>query len=327
MDRPLKRTMNTLGIVIPCYNEADALPVLFEELKLFIVGLDVQQVYVLFIDDGSTDDTFSQLSHACEENPAYGLLAFRRNFGHQAAVSAGLQMARGDAVVVIDADLQDPLNVVEQMVEKWREGYDVVYGIRRKRKEGLFLRTTYHVFYVVMNRLAHYVASDSGDFSLMDRSVVDLINALPEHNRFIRGLRGWVGGKQFGLEYERMARVHGHSKYNLRRLWCLALNGVLSFSTVPLRLASWLGFIASAFGFVLFVWAIGNVLLHKTIPPGWASTAVMIVFFSGVQLVVLGIVGEYIGRIYDEVKDRPSYLIQTASGWAEDKHTCKKTSH
>jgi len=306
-----------LGLIIPCFNEEEVLPSLFKELHTFIIssGLDCS---VLFVDDGSKDRTPQLIEDACRNSPLFAGIRFSRNFGHQTAVSAGLRFIRGDVVAVLDADLQDPPDVVLKMIEQWRNGYDVVYGIRTNRKEGYLLRSAYAVFYRLLKRMANIdMPLDAGDFSLMDRKVVNLINQLPEHNRFVRGLRGWIGFQQVGLPYERAARHAGSTKYNVSRLFNLALDGFVSFSTVPLRLATWVGLLTSALGFFLALWVVGSALFLQKVPPGWASLAVMLLFFGGIQLIVLGIIGEYVGRIFEEVKNRPHFLVSTSSGWVQ----------
>jgi len=309
------RTGNpTVGVVIPCFNEEEVIPHLAAELTSFISRTPFE-VTCLFVDDGSTDRTFELLSELCRKDDRFGCLRFSRNFGHQAAVSAGLQRVEGDAVAVIDADLQDPLEVIPRMVEKWREGYDVVFGVRRERKEGFLLRSAYAIFYRLLRRVANIdLPLDAGDFSLMDRRVVDVLAGMKEQTHFMRGLRGWVGFRQVGLPYERSARVAGKPKYNLKRLTRLAVDGLVSFSSVPLRLASWLGAISSLIGFVLIMWAVISSLVLNRTPPGWASLAVILLFFGGIQLLVLGIIGEYLGRVFEEVKGRPVFIVADQVG-------------
>jgi dolichol-phosphate mannosyltransferase len=304
-----------VGIVVPCYNEAEVAPMLVERLANLSKAWPYP-VRVLFVDDGSRDRTYERLAAACEQNPAMACLRLSRNFGHQTAVSAGLARVRGDVVAVIDADLQDPPEFILEMLAKWREGYDVVYGIRTNRKEGPFLRMAYALFYRILKKIANVdIPLDAGDFSLMDREVVDQINAMPEHNRFIRGLRGWVGFRQIGLPYNRQARQAGAPKYNLFRLMNLAMNGIISFSSVPLKIASWCGAVSSFLGFLLMLWVLVNGLVYGRTPPGWASLAVIVLMFGGIQLIVLGIIGEYVSRIFDEVKRRPHFIVCAAAGW------------
>ncbi len=307
-----------IGLVIPCYNEEAVVPALVERLEK-IQSEWTHPVWILFVDDGSRDRTPELLTEASRRNARMAYLRLSRNFGHQTAVTAGLMHARGDAVVVLDADLQDPPEIVPQMLARWREGYDVVYGVRENRKESALLRGAYALFYRILKRIANVdIPLDAGDFSLMDRRVVDRINELPEHNRFIRGLRGWVGFRQIGLPYSRDARQAGEPKYNLRRLLNLAMNGLISFSSIPLQMASWMGALSSLLGFGLMIWAAISGLIHGKTPPGWASLAVIILVFGGIQLIVLGIIGEYLSRIFDEVKCRPHFIVDRALGWAEE---------
>lgn len=246
----------------------------------------------------------------------FGCLRLSRNFGHQIAVRAGLHHVRGDAVGVIDADLQDPLSALVEMFQKWREGYDVVYGVRQNRKESFILKASYALFYRLLKKVAQIeIPLDAGDFSVMDRRVVDLLKSLPEQAPFIRGLRSWVGFRQIGVPYDRAGRAAGESKYSVWRLIELAIQGFVSFSTVPLRLAVWLGLITSGFGFALAVWALVAALAYRQTPPGWASLAVIFLFFGGIQLIMLGILGEYIGRIFDQVKNRPLFIVDRSVGW------------
>jgi dolichol-phosphate mannosyltransferase len=305
----------TLGLVIPCYNEESVLPQLLNALEVFAAKAPCP-VRVLFIDDGSKDRTFELLARASQANPRIACVRFSRNFGHQIAVSAGLRYVEGDIVGVLDADLQDPPEVLLQMMGKWREGFDVVYGVRQNRKEGVLLRTAYALFYRLLKRVANVdLPLDAGDFCLMDRRVVDCLKRMPEHAPFIRGLRGWVGFKQTGFPYDRAARAGGESKYDLARLLKLAIQGLVSFSGVPLQLAAWFGLLASGVGFCLMIWALVSALVLDKVPPGWASLAVMVLFFGGVQLIVLGIMGEYLGRIFEEVKNRPHFVVDSCAGW------------
>lgn len=310
-----RREKPTLGIVIPCYNEEAVVPLLLDELRAFAVKAPAE-VKVLFVDDGSTDGTLRLLEEACRADARFACLGLSRNFGHQNAVTAGLARAAGDAVAVIDADLQDSPAVLLDMLAKWKEGFDVVYGIRTQRKEPLLLRLSYLFFYRLLRKVANVnLALDAGDFSLMDRRVVAEINRLPERNRFVRGLRSWVGFRQVGLPYERQSRRAGSSKYTVGRLFKLALDGLISFSWIPLRLAGWLGALSALMGFVYLLYALMMKLVRGHVPWGWTSTVVLILFVGGVQLIVLGIIGEYIGRIFDEVKSRPSFIVQRTAGW------------
>jgi len=305
-----------LGLVIPLYNEEEVLPQLLDTLRELDLGIPLS---ILFVDDGSKDRTLEMLRSACEVDSRMACLSFSRNFGHQTAVSAGLQYVRGDIVAVLDGDLQDPPTLLRDFTDKWREGFDVVYGIRRNRKEPWMLRASYKAFYWLLNKMSKTgIPRDAGDFALMDRRVVDTINAMPEHNRFVRGLRSWAGFRQVGVPYERPARQAGKTSYNTRRLVRLALDGLLSFSSIPLRVSSWSGAIAALIGFIYLLYILVVYIAGRTLPPGWASLIVIVLFLGGLQLVVLGIIGEYLGRIFDEVKRRPHFVAQTTLGWLEN---------
>ena len=304
-----------VGLVIPVHNEEAVLPLLLQSLDQLDLGVPFR---VLFVDDGSTDGSYAMMERACSQDARFACLRLSRNFGHQAAVTAGLRQIRGDVVAVIDADLQDPPELLRSFLEAWREGFDVVYGIRTGRKEPWPLRAAYATYYRLLSKVADVrIPRDAGDFALMDRRVVDVLRAMPEHNRFVRGLRAWAGFRQTGIPYERLARPAGKSSYSLRRLMRLALDGMLSFSAMPLRLASWVGAAVAMGGFGFLVLVIILNLVGRPMPPGWASVIVIVLFLGGIQLLVLGIVGEYLGRIFDEVKRRPHYVVQDAVGWVK----------
>lgn len=313
------RTLSSLGVVIPCYNEEEGLPALAAALRSFADRLSCP-VSIVLVDDGSRDASPQLMEKFCAEDSRFGCLRLSRNFGHQTALTAGLAHVEGEAVAVLDADLQDPPEVVEQMIAEWESGADVVYGIRRNRKENWLLRAAFSTFYRLLKSIAHIdIPADAGDFCLMDRRVVDELNAMPERNRFIRGLRGWVGFKQVGIPYERPARAAGETKYNFQRLFNLAMDGFTSFSTVPLRLATWVGLFCSTVGFCLMLWAVFSRIVLGNVVSGWASLAVMLLFFSGVQLIMLGVIGEYLSRMFEEVKRRPLFIIERAGGWLAGK--------
>ncbi len=302
-----------LDIVVPCYNEESVLPALISCIQSLDLGVRLR---VVFVDDGSTDGTHTLLTKACQEDARFACLSFSRNFGHQTAVTAGLQHAKGDIVAVIDADMQDPPELLSDFVDRWREGYDVVYGVRTQRQESWPLRMAYRLFYRALSLTADIdIPQDAGDFALMDKRVVDIINSMPEHNRFVRGLRRWAGFRQIGIPYARPRRLSGRSKYNVNRLARLAFDGLLSFSSAPLRVAAWLGSGAAVLGFCYLVYAITSFSLGGGAPEGWTSTIAVILLLGGVQLLVLGIVGEYLGRIFEEVKGRPQFVIRSKSGW------------
>lgn len=313
--------MQTVSVVVPCFNEEAVLPELFKRLSKAAAtwGMDYE---IICVDDGSRDDTWKLLKEQHAADPRWRGLSFARNFGHQTAVSAGLYCAMGDAVVVIDADLQDPPEELCRFFEKWRQGYDVVYAIRQNRKEGVLKKICYWSFYRLMAGIASFdVPLDSGDFCLMNRRVVDIIKQMPERNRFVRGLRAWTGFKQIGIAYERPARAAGETKYGFRKLFKLAWDGLFSFSTVPLVLVSYLGLFISTIAALGIVFTLAQRLfagwfekLGLAPVPGYATTVISVLFLGGVQLLCLGILGEYIGRIYEEVKRRPMWVVREQHG-------------
>jgi dolichol-phosphate mannosyltransferase len=305
-----------LTVVMPVLDEAENLPEVFRRL-VPVLEQEGSSFEVLFVDDGSTDLTVAIIEERARVDPRIRAISLTRNFGHQAAVSAGLAHARGRAVLVMDADLQDPPEVLPQFIQKWREGNQVVYAVRRKRKEGPLMRLAYHVYYRILASAASIdIPLDSGDFCLMDRQVVDAINALPERDRFVRGLRAWVGWRQTPVEYERHARHAGRSKYSLRQLYYLGAQGIISFSIRPLRLATKIGFamalISILVGLGYFVWRIFG---GDAWPPGFATLFVAMSFFFGIQFILLGIVGEYVGQVLVEVKGRPTWLVGRQVGF------------
>lgn len=307
--------MNKISIIIPCCNEEESLDILHARLT-DVIGAWREEVEIILVDDGSRDNTWMKMRRLHETDSRWKAVRLSRNFGHQAAVSAGLNSASGDAVIVIDADLQDPPEILHEFIEKWREGYEVVYAVRMKRKESFIKRFFYNSFYKILSALTdNRIPGESGDFCLMDRRVVDLIKNMPEHNRFIRGMRAWVGFRQTGLEYERDKRQAGRTKYTLKKLVKLAVDGIFSFSTAPLRMVTWLGItvsIASLLGaiFILLQRIFSPQFARIGLPPasGAAAIVISIFFMGGVQLICLGIIGEYIGRIYDEAKNRPAWV-------------------
>ena len=313
------RTLNSLGVVVPCYNEEEGLPALAEALRQFADELDCR-VSVLLVDDGSADNSPRLMEEICGEDERFACLRLSRNFGHQVALTAGLVHIQGDAIAILDADLQDPPAVVREMIEQWREGADVVYGVRKNRKESWPLRVAFASFYRLLKAISNIeIPMDAGDFCLMDRRVLDELNAMPERNRFIRGLRGWVGFRQVGIPYERPERAAGKTKYNFGRRFNFAMDGFTSFSTVPLRLSTWLGLLCSTAGAFLGVWAVVSRIFMGNTVPGWASLALIVLFFSGVQLLMLGVIGEYLSRMFEEVKQRPQFVVERVGGWLDPK--------
>lgn len=303
----------TLTIVIAAFNEEASLPEMHRRLGVVLDGLDAQAT-VLYVDDGSRDGTWQVLQSLAADDPRVQLLRLARNFGKELALTAGLDHVETDAALVIDADGQDPPELIPQFVAKWREGFDVVYGTRTRREgESWFKRFTAAAFYRVMSRLSHTpIPPDTGDFRLMSRPVLDALRQLRERQRFMKGLFTWVGFKQVSLPYERAPRLAGGSKFNYWRLWNLALEGITSFSTVPLRLATYVGVLTALGAFAWGLWIVARTVLWGDPVEGWPSLMTVMLFLGGVQLVALGIIGEYLGRLYLEVKQRPLYLVAEA---------------
>jgi dolichol-phosphate mannosyltransferase len=300
-----------LSVAIPLFNEADNVFALHRRLETTLKALNLTYE-ILYVDDGSQDRTAAILKLLCETNPHVASIQLSRNFGHQAAVSAGIDHGRGRAVVVMDGDLQDPPEIIPDFVAKWREGYEVVYAVRRNRKEGMLKRAAYATFYRSLNAISDLdIPLDSGDFCLMDRRVVDLLKHLPERMRFVRGLRSFVGFRQTGVEYDRPARAAGRPKYTIRSLVGLALDGLVSFSSYPLRLVARIGLATILIAIGLLVWALFDAFSHhRTAPQGWASTIIVVLFMSAVQLFGIAILGEYLRLIFLEVKGRPTYIVR-----------------
>jgi len=303
----------TLSLVIPVFNEEAIIPELDRRLRAFLGELkDVGPEWeVVFINDGSNDRSLSMLKELAATEPRYKIVSFSRNFGHQLAITAGIDRAEGEAVVVMDADLQDPPEVVSAMVARWREGYDVVYAVRAKRHgETWFKRATAAIFYRLLRAMLGGISipADAGDFRLMSRPVVLTLRALREHHRFVRGMVAWVGFKQAAVTYERPARFAGETKYPFSKMFRFAVDGITSFSIVPLRIATWLGVMAG----LVAVGAAGWAFIEGTrghVVPGWTTIMVLVAFGTCAQLLMIGILGEYVGRIYEEVKRRPLYVI------------------
>jgi glycosyltransferase involved in cell wall biosynthesis len=311
---PADATAPTLSVVVPIFNEAAVLPELEGRLLAVLAGA-CPDFEVVFVDDGSVDESPTILLGIAERNPRVRVLRFSRNFGHQAAVTAGIEHARGRAVVVIDADLQDPPEVIPDLLAKWREGFEVVSAVRAERLGEpplrLFLIKT---FYRVLRRIASVdMTPDVGDFRLIDRRVADALNRLPERNRYVRGLVRWLGFRHAEVRYTRAERFGGETKYPFTKLVRLALDGVTAFSNLPLQLVAYLGFAVFGLSLLLVLYALAGRLFSGATPEGWTSVFVAVAFLSGVQLVALGILGAYVSRIFEEVKQRPLYVIASDS--------------
>jgi len=299
------------SIVAPIYNEHESLPVLYQRVSEVMDSTGEHWELVL-VDDGSHDNSAEIIRSLAEQDERIRPVILARNFGHQIAVTAGLDNSRGDAIVIIDADLQDPPEVIRELIEKWREGYEVVYAVRETRQgETFFKLWTARMFYRVINRITSMkIPVDTGDFRLMDRKVVDVMNQMREHHRFLRGMSVWVGFKQIGVKYQRAARYAGETHYPLRKMVRLAMTAITGFSFFPLQVATYLGFIASGISIIVIPIVIGMRLTGNQAFLGQASTLIAVLFLGGVQLIFLGILGEYIGRIYDEVRNRPLYIVR-----------------
>ena len=302
--------MQSLTVVVPAYNESEGLREFHRRLAAVFDTLDLACT-ALYVDDGSRDDTFEIMQSLRAADPRVGTLKLSRNFGKELAMTAGLDHCDADAVVMIDADLQDPPELIADFVAKWREGYDVVYGTRSSRAgETALKKMTSSAFYRVMERLSDKpIPRDTGDFRLMSRRVVDALKLVRERQRFMKGLFTWVGYRQFSLVYDRDPRFAGDTKWNYWRLWNFALEGITSFSSAPLKLATYVGFLSAAVAFLFGVWVFAKALLFGDAVKGYPSLMVVVLFLGGMQLMALGVIGEYLGRTYVESKQRPLYLI------------------
>jgi glycosyltransferase involved in cell wall biosynthesis len=302
-----------ISVVLPVYNEIDNLPVVLDRLIATLTPVGAFEI--ILVDDGSSDGSLALAIERAESDDEVVVLQLSRNFGHQSALLAGLDHARGDAVVLMDSDGQDPPELLPELISKWEEGNHVVYAVRRNRKERWWKRASYAAFYRMLDRLAElHIPQDVGDFCLMDRRVVNALKDLPESSQFIRGLRSWVGFRQVGVEYDRPARLQGEPKYTFRRLVRLAINGLVAFSSAPLRLASYLGILVSLLGLLYLGFALAVRLYAGNVPAGWTSVIAIVLLVGGAQLIVIGVLGSYLARVYDESKRRPAYVIAQRHG-------------
>jgi dolichol-phosphate mannosyltransferase len=304
-----------LSLVLPIYNEEAIIPELDRRLRAFLadVGNGVGEAWeVLFVNDGSTDRSLAMLKELAAGEARYKVVSLSRNFGHQMAITAGLDRANGEAVVVMDADLQDPPEVVGQMLARWREGFDVVFGVRSRRHgESAFKRLTAAAYYRMLRAmLGASIPVDAGDFRLMSKPVVLTLRALREQHRFVRGLVWWVGFRQTSVSYERPARFAGETKYPIRKMLRFAVDGITSFSTVPLRIATWIGVLAGIAALAGGAWAFWAKVSGHYVVRGWTTIMILVGLGSSAQLLMTGILGEYVGRIYEEVKRRPLYVVE-----------------
>ena len=305
-----------ISVVLPVFNEARILPTLYTRLRGVLQTLN-EPYEILFVNDGSRDESLSCLRSLSATDATIKIISLSRNFGHQTAITCGLDHANGDAVILMDADLQDPPELITQLIEKWRDGYDVVYAVREKRQgEGLFKRGTAALFYRLLRRLTQVdIPLDAGDFRLLSRRAVNAVQSSRERSRFIRGLVSWVGYRQIGVSFTREERSTGETKYPFRKMLKFAIDGITAFSFVPLQAAMYLGLGISFLSFLYIAYAIYLKLFTDQTVPGWTSLVVAVLFLGGVQLIALGIIGEYVGRVYEEVKQRPLYLVDERIGF------------
>lgn len=300
-----------LSVVVPVYNEGEGITAFYERTKLVLERLQSCEHEIIFVDDGSRDNSYQRLTALVDQDVHVKVIKFSRNFGHQIAITAGVDYAEGHAVIVIDSDLQDPPEVIPAFVEKWKAGFDVVYGVRDERKgEGKLKRWTAAGFYRIFRAIVPIdIPVDTGDFRLMSRRVVEKLKAMQERDRFVRGLVSWLGFKQTGVVYSRDPRYAGETKYPYRKMIRFALDGITSFSSLPLKLATILGYVTSIFAFI-YACSVFIQKMYGVTVQGWATIMVGMLFLGGVQLICLGIIGEYIGRIFNETKHRPLYIVE-----------------
>ena len=312
MSAPADRPRVT--VVIPLFNETRAVPELCRRLHA-VLSQAASGYDVILVDDGSGDDTWARIQAEHAQNPCVKGIRLSRNFGHQVALSAGLDHVTGDVAVMMDGDLQDPPELIPEMLERWRQGWDVVYATKRSRKEGLPKRVAFRAFHAIMHRVADIdVPEGAGNFSLMSGRVVAALRAMPERARYLSGLRSWVGFRQIGVQFDRDARYDDAPRMRLSRLVKLALDAIFGFSRLPLRLALYVGIIASTLSLGVGLWVVYQRLFTDNAITGWASTLASIHFVGGAILITLAVIGEYVGRIYDEVKQRPLYLVRDTAG-------------
>ena len=315
--------MKMITILVPCYNEESSLALLYNRLKIMIAKLKCYQISILFVDDGSRDNTLRIMKELHKEDSSVSYISLSRNFGKENAMLAGLDYADGDAVILMDADLQDPPELIPQMIEEWEKGYDDVYARRRSRAgETWFKKTSAYWYYRILQKFADIkIPSDVGDFRLLDRQAVNALCSLREKQRYTKGLFSWIGYNKKELLFDREPRAKGNSKMNFLKLLGLAIDGITSFSVAPLRLASILGLLMSSIAFFYLLFVIVKTLLFGDPVAGYPSMISIILFMGGIQLVVLGIIGEYVGRIFYEAKGRPDYLVSEYNG---EKIICEK---
>lgn len=299
-----------MSLVLPIHNEEGNIPELYARSKKVLSGIGSHEI--IFVNDGSRDNSLAKLMEICASDKNAKIIDFSRNFGHQIAISAGINNAIGQAVVVMDSDLQDPPEVIYDLFGKWREGFEVVYAKRKTRKDGVFKRLTAFIFYRLMKKMANVeIMEDAGDFYLMNKQAANSMKDIGENSRFMRGLTSWIGFKRTCVFFDRMDRKDGKTSYPLKKMIKFAIDGVTSFSYIPLRMATYLGLLSVVAGFILGIYAVyQKIYFPQETAKGWTSLILSIFFIGGVQMIILGIMGEYIGRIYTETKNRPLYIIR-----------------
>jgi polyisoprenyl-phosphate glycosyltransferase len=301
-----------LSVIIPIYNEEGNIRPLLERLKSVILQLELQNVEYILVNDGSKDQSMQIIRKLAAEDPEIRYINFSRNFGHQVAVTAGLDYSRGNAVVIIDADLQDPPELIIPLYHKLNEGFEVVYAKRKSRQgEGIMKKLTAKIFYRILSKMTSvHIPVDTGDFRIIDRKIVSVLKQMPEHEKFLRGQISWIGFNQTYIEYDRDERKTGKTGYTYRKMFRFALDGITSFSNFPLKFASVTGFIVSGISFFMILWALYSRFISQDYVPGWASLMLAVLFLGGIQLIGIGIIGEYISRISANVKNRPLYIVR-----------------
>lgn len=299
-----------ISIVSPAYNESENIPILYNKIKEVLKDIDWE---LLIVNDGSTDDTEKVVEAIHAQDKRIKYISLSRNFGHQNAILAGLTFAKGDAIIIMDADLQDPPEVIPEMIQKWQEGFDTVHAIRKEREDPFLKKTLAKIFYKLFAIIAIKIPQDAGDFCLISKRVKDIIVSLPESAKFLRALRTWCGFPQTHIFYERPQRMKGKPKYNIISSTILAINGILGFSFFPLRIIFFLGLFVFFLSAILILWALIQHFIGNTIP-GWTSTIIVILFLGSIQLLCLSIIGEYLGRTYEEVKKRPTFIVEKKIG-------------
>lgn len=317
--------MALLSIIVPCYNEEAVIEETFRRINSILPDIGIE-AELIFVNDGSSDNTMSILSQLASQSEITKVLSFSRNFGHQRAITAGMDYATGDAIVIIDADLQDPVDVIIAMVRKWQDGFDVVYGKRIERKgESYLKKMSATLFYKVLDKLSEEkIPKDVGDFRLIDRKVCDAMKKMPEHSRYVRGLVAWLGFQTTYIEFVREPRFAGKTKYSITKMIKLASDGIFSFSYKPLKITSFIGLVVSILSFLYLLYVLYLGLFTDNTVWGWSSLMAVLLFLCGIILSVLGIIGEYIARIYEEVKARPIYVIDRSIGFFEENKSSER---